>query len=262
MIRVKADPTGLIRVGADPELFVVDAVGHYVSAIGMIGGTKHNPRQIRKDGCAVQEDNVACEFNIPPSNEVDKFIEAINFNLNYLTDLVKSKGLKLSITASAEFSPEQLKHPKAQEFGCEPDFNCWTMRPNNSPKCDNKQLRSSGGHIHVEHNGPAFLMARCLDLFLGVPSISIDKDKRRRELYGKAGACRPKPYGVEYRTLSNFWLQSNELKKWVFNQTQRAHQFMIDHSGEWLDDNAERIQKCINTSDKRLMKSLMAEYGI
>ncbi|MCR4308192.1 MAG: hypothetical protein NUV80_06560 [Candidatus Berkelbacteria bacterium] len=251
-----------INVGADPELFVCDARGKFISAIGMIGGTKEKPRKIRKDGCAVQEDNVACEFNIPPANEVDKFIESINFNLDYLTKVVAKKGLSLSITASAEFDLDQLKHPKAMEFGCEPDFNCWTMTYNPKPSSINRQLRSSGGHVHCEIDKPPFLFARYLDLFLGIPSITLDEDTRRRELYGKAGACRPKSYGVEYRTLSNFWLKSDELKAWVFNQVQRAHQFMIDLKFDGLDHEEKRFQHCINTSDKGLMKNIMAEYGI
>ncbi len=37
-----------------------------------------------------------------------------------------------------------------------------------------------------------------------------DKDTERRGMYGKAGAFRPKPYGVEYRTLSNAWLSNDE----------------------------------------------------
>jgi len=253
-----------IRVGADPELFLIDAGGNYISAIGIIGGTKENPRWIRDDGCAVQEDNVAVEFNIPPAVEVDKFIEAINFNLDYLSSLVKERGLSLSITASADFSKEQLNNPKAQQFGCEPDYNCWTMRPNPRPKCANKQLRSSGGHVHVETTAPPFLMARTLDLFLGVPAVKLDNDIRRRELYGKAGACRPKSYGVEYRTLSNFWLATDDLKAWVFGQVQKANRFLVDHGApeDGFKSIGDMVQKCINTSDHGLANELMAEYGI
>ena len=252
-----------IRIGADPELFLVDAGGVYTSAIGIIGGTKSKPRQIREDGCAVQEDNVAVEFNIPPASEVDKFIESINFNLDYITNLVKERGLSLSVTASAEFPKEQLLNPKAQEFGCEPDYNCWTLRHNPRPKAANKQLRSSGGHVHVETKLPPFLVARALDIFVGVPAVRLDPDTRRRELYGKAGACRPKPYGVEYRTLSNFWLGSDELKAWVFEQTQRAHKFLVDHSPEdGFEADSGIIQECINTSNINLVQPIMEKYGV
>ncbi len=39
-----------------------------------------------------------------------------------------------------------------------------------------------------------------------MPAIILDKDKVRTRNYGKPGNFRPKPYGMEYRTLSNFWI--------------------------------------------------------
>ena len=53
-----------------------------------------------------------------------------------------------------------------------------------------------------------------MDCFHGIISVLLDSSKssaRRKELYGKAGAHRPKDYGVEYRVLSNYWLKSPEL---------------------------------------------------
>ena len=99
----------MILVGCDPELFLEDTAGMVVSAVGLIGGTKREPRKIREDGCAVQEDNVAVEFCIPPCNEVNAFIETINFNLEYIAGYVKERGLSLRITASEDFPAEQLQ---------------------------------------------------------------------------------------------------------------------------------------------------------
>ena len=248
-------------VGCDPELFLSDGEGAPFSAVGLIGGTKREPRKIREDGCAVQEDNVAVEFCIPPCNEVSAFIETINFNLEYIANYVKDKGLSLRITASEDFSIEQLESQQAKLFGCEPDYNAWTMRTNPRPKSESKLLRSAGDHVHVSADSHPFLVARAMDVFLGVPSVLLDEDTRRRELYGKAGACRPKPYGVEYRTLSNFWLKSDELKAWVFNQAQKAVTFAAEKE-DWLEDKMQVIQDCINMSDKDTARGLMVEYGV
>src|SRR5690606_5853835 len=86
--------------------------------------------------------------------------------------------------------------------------------------------RTCGGHIHIGYDSPDFIVSEdivhAMDTVLGLESINLDKDDRRREMYGKAGCFRVKDYGVEYRTLSNFWLQSDELKKWAYNKTLEA----------------------------------------
>src|SRR3546814_9474953 len=38
-------------------------------------------------------------------------------------------------------------------------------------------------------------------------------------MYGAAGAFRTKPYGVEYRVLSNAWLKDSKLMSWVYKNT-------------------------------------------
>jgi hypothetical protein len=43
-----------------------------------------------------------------------------------------------------------------------------------------------------------------------------DKDTERRKLYGKPGAFRPKPYGCEYRVLSNAWVDKPEVAGILF----------------------------------------------
>lgn len=253
-----------MRIGSDPELFLIDAAGKYISAIGLIGGTKLQPRPIGMAGCAVQEDNVAVEFNTPPAETVDAFIEGIKFNLDYLTDFVKNKGLSLAIDASAIFPDDQLESMEAKVFGCDPDFNTWTKKMNPRPEAKNASLRAAGGHIHagcIEEGIDPWTMGQAMDLYLGVKSVGMDPDTKRRELYGKAGSVRIKPYGVEYRTLSNFWLKSPELQKWAFTQTLRARDF-IQEGGKFSQDEGEKIQWCINNSDVALMKEIVEEYNL
>jgi hypothetical protein len=118
------------------------------------------------------------------------------------------------------------------ELGCNPDFNAYTLELNPVPD-SNLPIRTGSGHIHVGFTENAdvgdfsHLMlcaeyAKQLDFFLGLPSLYWDRDNRRRNLYGKAGAFRPKPYGLEYRVLSNKWLTDEELMEFVYDRTIEA----------------------------------------
>jgi len=65
-------------------------------------------------------------------------------------------------------------------------------------------------------------LTKTLDVYLGAVSLLWDQEDRRRELYGAAGAFRPKPYGMEYRVLSNKWISSPILRKLVYHNTMDA----------------------------------------
>ena len=74
-----------MKIGADPELFLVDAAGAFVSSIGLIGGSKDHPRPLPiGDGFAVQEDNVTLEYNIPASGSKDELVSNIQAAMSFL----------------------------------------------------------------------------------------------------------------------------------------------------------------------------------
>lgn len=253
-------------IGADPEIFVADQSG-LRSIIGTIGGTKENPRPLMElgDGFAVQEDNVALEFNIPASRSRADFIHNILTAREFLNSLVQdSFGLHLVNTSAAEFPAEELTHPKALEFGCDPDFNAWTRRKNPRPKADSAALRSCGGHVHIGYQfkdkDQALEAIRGMDLMLGVPSILMDRGELRKKLYGKAGAFRYKPYGVEYRTLSNFWVFDEKLIGWVYDNTAKVLNAV--QSGDSFLQYADVITSCINNNDKDLAAKLVQQFNL
>ena len=247
-------------LGADPELFLINTQsGKFISAIGKIGGTKQHPQPIG-EGCAIQEDNVAVEFNIAPSDTKDQFINGINYALAHLVKKVQDNGLSLSVTASHSFDEDQLRHPLARRFGCDPDFNAWTGRRNKPPTTTDKNLRSAGGHVHFGTPLDRMQIIRWSDVAMGLWSVLEDTDLRRRELYWKAGAFRMKPYGCEYRTLSCYWIASNdamekiwERAKWAVNKVVRGHTLENDEEGKL-------IQTAINNSNKNLAETLLKKY--
>jgi len=90
------------------------------------------------------------------------------------------------------------------------------------------------------------------DYLLGVWSVLHDTDMRRRELYGAAGAYRPKKYGVEYRTMSNFWLRSPQLMREVHKRAQACYQFRNELPDAMIVFSHTLVQQAINESDVEL----------
>lgn len=244
-----------ILVGADPECFVKQN-GKFVSAFGMIKGDKKNPQKVPKG--AVQVDGMALEFNIDPAATEEEFCINIQSVYNQLKAMVP--GYEVVATPVADFSFEYLKgQPKeALELGCDPDFNAWTGGINPRPD-GNRPMRTASGHVHIgftngvnpqdaNHQYQCNMIGKQMDFYLGLASLFYDGDVRRREMYGKGGAIRYKPYGVEYRTLSNVWLNSEKLMAWVFRNVQRGMKDLLE--GKELCQKYGDIQAIINTSDK------------
>ena len=254
-----------ILVGADPEVFVRQN-GVFKSAHNLIKGDKKNPQKIPHG--AVQVDGMALEFNIDPAATEDEFC----INIQSVYDQLKAMVPAYEVVATpvADFSFEYLKaQPKeALELGCDPDFNAWTGEANPRPDGE-RPMRTASGHVHIgftdgadkddlNHVMKCNAVVKQMDFYLGLPSLTYDTDTRRREMYGKGGACRYKSYGVEYRTLSNAWLNSQELMAWVFRAVQKGMKELIE--GRALADKYGDIQNIINTSNtKEAMKIIKAE---
>lgn len=207
-----------ITIGTDPE-FWVKLDNKFVSAHGLVEGTKYNPQIVRYG--AVQVDGMALEFNTDPVTTKEDFSYNIYQVLAAMRNLIPSK-YEFDFSPVAHFGFDYISEQpdEAKELGCEPDFNAYTGKVNPTPD-SNGDFRTAAGHIHIGIDRELTvaeqqkLVILC-DLFMGLPSLSWDSDTKRRELYGRAGCFRVKPYGIEYRTLSNAWLESRELQERVF----------------------------------------------
>lgn len=260
---------GGITIGADPEIFLKNSSG-YVPAIGLVGGTKEEPKQITKNTW-VQEDNVMLEFNIAPQPNAINFSSCISTALSDIKEhITEPKKLEMDITPSALFSTAALSHPQAKVFGCDPDQNAWTDTTNktiDASKMENPNLRVAGGHVHIggitDNTHPNYKQAivRLLDAHLGVPSVILDKDTRRRQLYGKAGSYRDKTYGLEYRTLSNFWIENDRLSGWVGREAIRTAQYWRTMYARYLGHRKD-IQEIINTGNTHAAEDFIRHFGI
>lgn len=256
----------MLTIGGDVEVFVRDkSTKELDSAIYYLQGTKKNP-QATAHGF-VQYDNVLAEFNIEPADSPARFERNTSNIKQDLQAILLNQGKYIDISASHHMPDHALLHPEARVFGCEPDYNVWALEveePIDALQVGN--FRTAGGHIHIgwEEMGEITVeeqmrVAKNCDLHLGLPSVLMDDDVKRRSLYGKAGHFRPKPYGIEYRVLSNFWIKSPTTMRWAYKQAVNA--FIAGDYNHTRKD-ARMIERAINTSDKKLAETLLHKYGI
>lgn len=256
-----------ILVGCDPEVFVKEG-GKFVSAYGLIQGDKANPQRVERG--AVQVDGMALEFNIDPAASEDEFF--LNVSTVYNTLRAMCPGFEVVAAPVADFPLEYIRSQpeKARELGCDPDFNAWLNAVNVKPDGE-LPMRTASGHVHIgwgngfepgspEHIADCNAVTKQMDFFLGLPSVVYDDDVRRRAMYGKAGACRYKSYGVEYRTLSNAWLKSETMMRWVYRSVQNGMQQLL--SGIVLAEKYGDIQEIINTSNVKEAKAIIKDAGL
>lgn len=259
-----------ITIGTDPEMFLFDrATEEFKSAIGLIPGSKEAPYRPEDldGGFGMQTDNVLIEFNVPAVEleHEHKFIGNISLMKRYIQDLIAkhNENYTIKCQASAYLPIEELSDPQACLFGCDPDYNCYTRAQNPSPVMEEITLRSAGFHWHVGFENPTLRdcikLIRYMDLFMGVPSVIMDTDTKRRSLYGKAGAFRLQPYGVEWRVLSSYFVDNPELIAFMYKQLLRAIRAFEDN--ETLP-TPSRVIRTINRSNVEAAKQLIEEFKI
>ncbi len=186
---------------------------------------------------------------------------------------------------------------KARVFGCAPSINKFNKDAGIKVNAATYMKRAAGGHIHIGGLGAEIMKDRSrlvpiLDILLGNTCVMIDRDPgaaERRLHYGRAGEYREPVHGLEYRTLSNFWLRSYQLMSFVTGvarlcvavldsstsgsiktiKTNGYNKYVLDSKGYYVRDLPEHdyeaellslvkmddIITAINTNDLALAKS-------
>lgn len=260
------DDMGL-TFGSDPEFMLAKEDGTLVSAIKVLKGKSKNNKLALPNGQATFYDNVLIEFNIAPSPTFRDFEENFGVALRAASEVVAKDGLVLKQQSSATFPLSECMDEESQRFGCDPEYSIYKtdkegiiqqLQPPTLPK--GNTFRSCGGHIHIGHpvatfeNGNPPMVVKMMDLFVGNSALLIDPDptsQARRKIYGGAGTHRLADYGLEYRTLSNFWLAKPFLAEIIYRLTRLAVQLAVAKPGLALDlATNKETEDIINTGAK------------
>lgn len=212
-----------VSVGGDIELFISDEMsGKVISASELIGGDKDNPQQLG-EGVFVHPDNIMLEFGFTQGSTKKEFTSNLGRAIsevmrNFDGKNVEIQGMQkftnllflpaLDITESMD---ELISYEKFFEVGCDPFRTAYNDKGIAFSADDLGDFRYASGHTHIGYANSDIAknkeIVQNFDFFyLSFLEKLLEESKKRQSTYGTAGALRHKPYGVEYRTPSNLWV--------------------------------------------------------
>lgn len=270
---------GGLSFGSDPEFMLMKDGAEepaLTSAIKVLRNHGKTNKLPIAGSQAMFYDNVLVEFNIDPGHTLADFMHNFSTCLNFASKALAEKDCSLKAQASAVFPASECDDEEAFVFGCDPEFCIYHMSPEGAivpmepPSLpQGNTFRSCGGHIHLGHpiatieRGNPPIVVKLMDAFVGATALLIDKDKtsaERRKLYGGAGTHRITPYGLEYRTLSNFWLATPLLTEIIYKLSRIVIQQALTNP-EVIDHliKPKELQALINTGNVSDASALYAK---
>lgn len=231
-------------------------------------------------------DGVQAEFNVVPNVCRQSFSNNLAICFRKTAEQIGGKDIVASFAQTVTVDKEEMQtlSREAQQFGCAPSKNAYGLTKVAIKDASKYYSRSAGGHIHIGHGGSQEVQiilrntdvtVPILDIIVGNTCVLIDRDKgniERRKNYGRAGEFRLPKHGLEYRTLSNFWLRSYQTMSLVLGLVRFAVSVAGDEvvSKELLAlVDIEKVAKAINENDAVLaqenfdkIKEFIASIGV
>lgn len=207
--------TNLITMGTDAEFFVKSIGSDKIIAADpkLIKGTKEDPYPL-SGHTQIQLDNVLGEMTCRPAKTANQLRDYIVYAKKETKAYLVNKGLVPVFKSHHTFTPKELRTPWGSVFGCEPDFPADINDKMPKPSATTvKKIRTGSGHMHFGVEGlrgaeDVIQYVRLMDFMLMPSLLRKHNDPIRRRMYGQAGRFRFKPYGFEYRTPDNWWVDN------------------------------------------------------
>lgn len=256
----------MITIGCDPEFF-------FTKDGKIVGAERVLPENgIKSKKSTIIIDGVQAELNPTPHIErADLGNEIADcFRKLRATMLMNKVKIDFSTTVTVDEKELESLSDKAKQFGCAPSKSASGAKAMTIKDASKYLYRSAGGHLHLGNyannvevqavlDNPEYLVP-ILDIIVGNTCVLLDRSEgniERRKVYGRAGEYRTPPHGVEYRTLSNFWLQSYQLMDLVTGLARQSIQICADGYAEKIRGavNMDEVVKAINENDFDLAKS-------
>ena len=262
-----------MQFGCDPEFFFVRKTKKNKRGT-VIGAEKVLPAEgirVTKGsfaGSKVIIDGVQAELN-PTAHVCRAYAgDAISRSFKAIKQELDKKKLTICWDPLVKVTKKEMKtlSEKSQVFGCSPSLNAYGEEKT-MPDPHTYLFRCAGGHLHLGDPKLKTMSkanidktVKVLDIIVGNTCVLIDRDPgniERRKVYGRAGEYRRPAHGLEYRVLSNFWLQHYSLMSMVMGLARLGVAMALDEhiAAQLLTAvTAADIRNAINNNDLDLAK--------
>lgn len=240
-----------VALGSDPELFFIKD-GQVVPSF----------KVILEESESVKRDGFQLELNPSADTCRERGGSYIAMAIREAQRIAASAGVELAFSVGHTISDEVWKNTpiSVKRFGCHPTEN--VQEPKHKRVTGlRERFRAGAGHIHLGYSKTAIpdheLLVKVLDIVAGNTLVILDRDEAnvmRRKNYGRAGEYRIKPYGLEYRVPSNFWLRHYVLWSLASGLCRNALGIVYSKLGEDLVSRYDMkdIRNAINNNDRDL----------
>lgn len=259
-----------VQFGCDPEFFFKKD-GKVIGSEKVLSknGLEHLTSVV-KDGIQAEIHPQANECRVILANNLSNCLASIAGNL---------EGVECDFSPLVDIDKEEMDSlsDDSKQFGCSPSISASDKKATIKVKDPSKYLfRSAGGHIHLGITNEIELLqvhknidtiVKLMDIIVGNTCVLLDRHEgnvERRKNYGRAGEYRIKPYGFEYRTLSNFWLRHYQLMSLSFGLARYALNVWRNNEEQQFFDlvDYEVVKHAINNNDFELAKEIFDKIKV
>lgn len=255
-------------IGTDPEIFVFGEKG-LIPAFTFL---PHKDEAPIENGHKLFWDGFQAEWNYNEGKEsVEDLIDSVqNAMFALQTQARKHNPTAKLLLQNVVPIEDKLLNELDEVFimlGCMPSFNAYGQKGLHVKDCRKLKYRFAGGHLifGLGKTKPKYRdLVKVMDSILGIWSVGAARhidNPIRRQYYGLAGEFRTpkfgKTFGVEYRTLSNFWLASPQLMRMTWAIAIQAMSFAHSRYAKlWAADENE-VQETINYCDVKRANEIL-----
>lgn len=241
-----------VTMGMDPEFFLANEAGVPIPAFQVLASKKDNPYLFW--------DGFQAECTVEPRSCHQELAQ----NLAEALGRVRHKILPTPVWRVPKELLLSAEHDHVR-LGCDPSYNVYNMRGKHVE--DGRELgwRFAGGHVHFTLSEAWKIpprvrsIIRAEDALLAVPSVCFAQGidlAIRRKYYGLPGEFRLPRHGIEYRTLSNFWMYHPQAYHLVFDLARFA--FNIGKAGlRCYIGDPDLVVNIVQFGDVRAAKDLV-----